>query len=311
MRTRWLMRGEGGDHRPSILQPPAVVEGWWTPEGLAWHDVDHLWLPLGGRMVAVELGPPEAVIVEGDRLCAWDRSGRSVVWGGGGLTVSPEVLRLDAGLSRSDGWHSELLRLPWGARRSRAAAPFATGRGVVWVDGPWVQRWRPDQGTRAIGAIAEDEGILVGPRGAVLIGDPTSWTRAAAPHSSVRPLAAPLDRWPVPRWAADGSAVAGVLAGEEVVTATLDLRTGATSQLRDGATPAAVGHTLRVDDEGAVYVNEVQARPPGLPDGGSWEGVAEGGEIVTGPAAELGLRWRASELMWSDDGLLVRAGGAL
>ncbi|MGC6514676.1 MAG: hypothetical protein ACON4N_09290 [Myxococcota bacterium] len=289
----WWTVGQSSDHRGALLHRPATDELWTTPWGPAFRHGGMLWLPVGPEQVAsFPASRRIQVVQEGQRLVCWDpREGlRAIVsWS----EVPPTLTWFgdDAGrhgpnltLVRRRGhvacWQPLMGDCPPGARFTSSTVPIPNADGVVWADTPWVYRSvSASKLPRAVGVMASDEHVEVGPHGAVLVFDQLgSPTRAAAPGFSFVDL--PEGLGDHLRWSNDGTVLA-IIADDSAIW--LDLTTGSIIEQREGHVPI-----------GATPNQSFEARTGMLfgPEGPFWAGLmatppCASGHLLAGPGATL------------------------
>lgn len=260
---------------------------------------DRLFLVEGGRARVVEL-PAEAhdvavtperwVVAHPDGFSVVDPAAAEVValafdddaeplatWPGRDVVVFGGHPRSHAA-RLSDAF---VLPLPDGARRSRWLRPFATGEGLVWVDGGRV--YRLARRGEAVGAVGAVEGLAVGPEGALLV--------ASADESWVAAAGRGLVEVPEPLGAEGARFVGGeVWAPTPDGMVAVELRTGRVTRRWDGElTPAGAGwwrdrRAVR-GDEGVVLD---RLGGPVVASGGGW---------IAGPG---GATWARGRVVLDD-----------
>lgn len=199
-----------------VLVHPGRADGWWHLGGgrFAWHDGELLFVERADEVLALPVEGPLHVVPTGDG-CVVTSPDAEIRIGAEVERGHPRDVRLGGVDARRIGleWVTPGLELPLGARRSRRLRPFPAGRGAVWAADGWL--YRSSGRAEVLGA---EGAFLVGPRGAVLVGD-DAFDRAAAPGRPLQPLPCPLA--PPVRSSPDGARAQGVGPDGEGVTVDL------------------------------------------------------------------------------------------
>lgn len=219
------------------LVHPGRADAWWHLGGhrFAWHDGDRLFVERGDEVLCLLAeGPVHVVPTDGGCLAL--TPSREFRIGSSVEEVDPRAARLGRPDAHRRGgeWVADGLDLPLGARRARSLRPFPTGRGAVWTADGWT--YRMEDRPHALGPAGT---FLVGPGGAVVVGDDDVFRHAAALGRPLAPLPCPLAA-PV-RFAPDGTRVDGVDPDGEGVA--IDLRSLRVVERRD-AVPVGGGWLL-------------------------------------------------------------------